>query len=234
MDARSHTQFAEALLARAGKSSLYIKWGNAPDIDTGFLHRWYRHRISVIEKTFSEYDIIKDGSPANIDRDAIALGIISHLYLDIFNGIVFPFGLWHPIYPEKTVINDVLEEIDDPKLLVEDSLRLTGEIPWLDEFYSGTKELMATFASNWNTCEEAIAAMVYRLSLYAAGGQTDKAFEMQVSLYKKAMKDVAAFTGNSVYTDKWDKVFLNTAATNQPCERFEKNYALHIRIAMEA
>jgi len=117
MDSKSHTLFAKCLLEHVEDNITSLEWGTAPDIDMKFLHRWYRHRISVLPKIYNEFS-----TPIlfNPNKDSITLCILSHLYLDIFNGWVFPFGLWHPIYPEDTIINDVLDDIDEPNKLVED------------------------------------------------------------------------------------------------------------------
>lgn len=106
MDKKSHTLFAEVLLEAVDKTDASPeKWGNAPDIDVNFLHRWYRHRISVFPNIYK--DNLKGCKPEYVDKNAITLCIISHDYLDIFNGPVFPFGFWHPIYLDETIINDV-------------------------------------------------------------------------------------------------------------------------------
>lgn len=106
MDQRTHELFAQVLLEAAEETNTSPKiWGNGPDIDIKFLHRWYRHRISVLPEIFKEnLENLKDCNPEIVDKDAIALCIVSHLYMDIFNGIVFPFGIWHPIYPEETIV----------------------------------------------------------------------------------------------------------------------------------
>jgi hypothetical protein len=193
MDGWSHRIFAGILLEAVNKNTKSLNWAVAPDIDLSFLHRWYRHRISVLPEIYDEFSAPKDVFP---DYDAITLCVVSHLYLDIFNGWVFPFGLWHPIYPKKTLIAGVLEDIDDPKLLVKELKMLVGDVAWSKAFYAGSRDLMVTFASNWQTSEDIVAAMVYRLARYASGENrftsSDSDNQTQVSLFNKAMNDIIA------------------------------------------
>ncbi|MDD3813290.1 MAG: hypothetical protein PHZ02_01480 [Desulfocapsaceae bacterium] len=223
MDAKSHVLFTGTLLKQSGKNESYSTWGNAPDIDMGFLHRWYRHRISVIGDVFRECK----GAQNDADRDTVALGIISHLYLDIFNGIIFPFGIWYPIYPEKVVINEVLEDI--PKLLVEDLRKLSELDLWSNEFYQSSRELMELFASNWQTCEDMISSMLYRLIWHATGGNQD--LFIAYPLYKKAIKDIVAFTGDTKYRLSWFDIAM--PSINQKFEEFERDYTILINKTME-
>lgn len=108
MDGKSHEIFAGILLDAAGAGNRRIPsaWGVAPDIDIPFLHRWYRHRIGVLPKIYSEF--LQANPLPNPDadgtKDEVALCVVSHLYLDIFNGWVFPFGFFYPLYPEKTIV----------------------------------------------------------------------------------------------------------------------------------
>lgn len=226
MDERSHKLFASILLEKAGKSKTSPEWSIAPDIDMPFLHRWYRHRIRVLPRIYMEFPTAERLSGFRIsdaDLDAIALCVISHLYLDIFNGWVFPFGIWNPIYPKKTVINGVFEDIDRPRLLVKELRRLAGEGNYPEQFYSDSRKIMENLASSDTSAEEFIAQLVRRLASYAD-------IRHSYSLYSSAMKQIGDFTGNSRYTETHIYPFL----TDSVCNRFELEYADLINRGMEA
>lgn len=235
MDSRSHELFAEILLKSVNNTTVSPLWGTAPDIDMPFLHRWRRHRISVISKTYWEFlfqsaevlKVVKDTS----NKDAVALCIASHLYLDIFNGIVFPFGLCHPIYPEDTVISEVLDDFDEPKLLVKEISRLAGSEPFLQDFYKDSKELMQGLIVPNVTVESLTAQLVQRLAYYHNLTVLDL-FGMRsretTRLYNGAMKQIAGFTGNTRY--RRGDIF--PIQTHTICETFETNYCKLIAKAM--
>lgn len=228
MDARSHELFAAVLLNAVDRTTISPQWGNAPDIDKPFLHRWRRHRISVMQKTY--YEFPRSGIPElsdiplpTKDRDAVTLCIAGHLYLDIFNGAVFPFGFWHPIFPDETIISDVLDDIDAPKIFIKALERLTGEEPFLQEFYRGSKELMQRLIVPGCTVETLTAQFVQRLAFYA-----DHDLRNRNALYHTAMKQIAGFTGNSRYMQ--GSIYPNQ--THNVCGDFEAKYAKLIE-AME-
>ncbi len=225
MDERSHELFAEILLKAVGKSETSPKWGTAPDIDAGFLHRWYRHRISVLPKVFREFPTpgrlhrfwISDADP-----DAITLCVVSHLYLDIFNGWIFPFGIWNPIYPKKTVINGVFEDIDKPKLLVKELRRLGGEESYYEQFYTESGKIMGNFILEKASLEDLVAHMIMRLASYASANASH-------SLFDRAVKQIEDFTLNKEYS----KVCISTDIMHEVCGKFEIEYAKLINKALE-
>lgn len=228
MDEKSHELFAGILLEAVENSTTSPKWGLAPDIDMTFFHRWYRHRISVLPKIVNEFPSkiynLDNNSPYYIssqDRDAVSLCIISHLYLDIFNGWVFPFGIYHPIYPKKTIINGVLEDINNPKLLVKELRRLAGEETYMDSFYNDSKNVMKKMVMADKTANSLIAQMVWRLVFYADELSS-------ASLYNEAMKQIADFTGNDIYNRQYPPI-----TTHDACSRFETEYATIINKALE-
>lgn len=226
MDARSHELFAGILLKAAGKD-ISPQWGNAPDIDMAFLHRWYRHRISVLLEIFKEFPVewTKDTEHLSTqDRDAVSMCVAGHLYLDIFNGTVYPFGLWYPIYPEKTIINEVLDDLDKPKTFVKALERLTGEEPYLQEFYNNSQVLMEKLIVPGSTVEILTAQFVQRLAVCASPDLRNSN-----ALYYVAMKQIAEFTGNSRYTQ--GSIFPNQ--THNVCAQFEVDYAKLIEKALE-
>lgn len=245
MDGNSHEIFAKVLLGAAKNTTTSPSWGRAPDMDLKFLHRWYRHRISVLPQIFDEFPL-PDRYPVAVedhdDKDAIAMCIISHLYLDLFNGPVYPFGFWNPIYPKKTIISDLLKDINDPKALVAELNLLTGKTPWADDFYAGSKDIMSTFASNWQTHEDFVAVMVCRLAQYASGATLPLEGSLYTyhtelkwtQLYTTAIKDIVAFTGNDKYTLALKNLNASSgiAEIADQCEQFEAYYAALITTAL--
>lgn len=235
MDARSHELFAIVLLKAVGKSDISPQWGNAPDIDMAFLHRWRRHRISVMPKTYIEFKNNRQALERQVsmpgtqlstqDREAVSLCVVGHLYLDIFNGPLYPFGLWHPIIPNETIIEEVLNDIDRPKIFVKALERFTGEESFLQKFYSSSKELMEGLIVPESSIEMLTAQFVQRLAYYAGGEDS----QMSKALYYTAMKQIAGFTGNNRYGQ--GSIFPNQ--THNVCARFEVDYAKLIEKALE-
>jgi hypothetical protein len=220
MDPKTHELFAQVLLDATEKTDVSPKiWGNAPDIDITFLHRWYRHRISVLPYIYKEN--LKVCEQEDVDKDAIVLCVISHLYMDIFNGWLFPFGVWHPIYPENTIINDVLNNIDDPRLLVEDLKKLSGGVVFSDMFYAESKGIMQEFVSNIEVkCAPSITKIIVRRLTMHAENNYNK-------ICSKAMSDIIKFTKNDIYDD-----MIEVAQPIYACKQFEINYANLIDKAM--
>lgn len=212
MDPKTHELFAQVLLDTVCETDTSSKiWGNAPDVDITFLHRWYRHRINVLPDIYK--DSLKNCKSETIDKDAIALCIISHMYIDIFNGWIFPFGVFYPIYPEDTILNDVLDDLDNPKLLVQDLKKLSGSVAFSDMFYAESKGIMQEFVNNINVkyVPSVIDVIVNRLATHTGKNCDD--------IYKKAMKNIAAFTRNDIYNN-----IVKTQVVDA-CEQFEIEYA---------
>jgi hypothetical protein len=231
MDGKSHELFAGILLDAAGAGNIRVPpaWGVAPDIDTPFLHRWYRHRISVLPEIYSEFLQANLGSLSNPEadgtdtKDAVALCVVSHLYLDIFNGWVFPFGFFYPLYPEKTIVAGVLDDINNPKLLVKELTKLaSGMDAYSTQFYNDSKNLMAALVPDNAMMEDIIAHLVTRLAWYAYPN-------IASSIYREAMQQISDFTGNVKYTDfQADAKF-----TDSVCSYFETEYCRLINKAIE-
>jgi hypothetical protein len=227
MDGRSHELFAGILLDAVGAGNRRIPpaWGVAPDIDIPFLHRWYRHRISVLPKIYSEF--LQANPLPNPDadgiKDEVALCVVSHLYLDIFNGWVFPFGFFYPLYPEKTIVAGVLDDINNPKLLTKELTILAGSTDaYSTQFYNDSKNLMAALVPDNATVEDLIAHLVTRLSWHADPNTSS-------SICKEAMKHISDFTGNVKYKDfRADEQF-----TANLCSYFETEYCRLINKAIE-
>lgn len=213
MDKKSHELFAQVLLDAAEETDTSPKiWGNAPDIDIKFLHRWYRHRIRVLPDIYKEN--LKGCKPEIVDKDAIVLCVTSHLYLDIFNGLIFPFGMYHPIYPGNTILNDVLDDINDPKLLIEDLKKLSGGVTFSDMFYAESKGIMQEFARNieMKYIPSITEIIVRRIAMHAENNCRN--------IYNKAMHDIAKFTENDIYDNMHE-----VARPIYVCKQFETSYA---------
>jgi len=113
MDWESHYILGKIVLNRCKKDPSYAEWSVSPDLDLGqFLHRFHRHRISTLPQIFQEYSI-KHPSALVEDRLAISICILSHLYLDIFNGWVFCWGLKPPaIHMPTAVIKEYVRDLN--------------------------------------------------------------------------------------------------------------------------
>ncbi len=220
MDSRSHELFAKVLLEYTERN-ISTKWATSPDMDLKFLHRWYRHRISTLPKIYNEFITRNRLLGIKENKDEIVLCIVSHLYLDIFNSWVFPFGIWHPIYPEDTVINKVLDDIDEPKELVKDLETLTGFTPFSKMFYDESEGIFKEFINDLNTknIEELVESIVRQLAF-----QSESIFGGYI--YVNAMKDISKFTCNETY----NKTPKNNVF--DICEKFETNYAFLINKIM--
>lgn len=235
MDWKSHGIFGGVLLDKIGKDINYNSWSLAPDIDIGPLHRWHRHRFSVINEIYkdgmgicqpiseeisSEQIKTKIQTPnekglvSNVDKDAVVLCVTSHFYLDVFSGYIAPFGILYPIFPSKTVTRNILENKNGAKVLIKElnELPATDEFP--TKFYGASRTIMGELASDMSVfnLEEIVSILVYRMSTCA---QIDK----RESLYKKAIGDICNFTGNKKYAShgvrSWKDGFDN----------FENKYA---------
>lgn len=90
MDGRSHVIFGKVILEKAGLPTEYYEWATAPDIDLEFLHRYARHRFSVIDKIYKEFRQIHPDIPCK-NKEAVTLCIVSHFFLDLYN---FPIWCW--------------------------------------------------------------------------------------------------------------------------------------------
>jgi len=107
MDAKSHVLFGESILEKCGLDSAYAQWSTMPDIDLAtLLHRYKRHRFSVLDKIYSESIILHPNIPKE-DKLAISLMITAHFYLDIFNAWIF---CWGPRCPAAFVPPQVAKE----------------------------------------------------------------------------------------------------------------------------
>jgi hypothetical protein len=233
MDWRSHRLFGGILLNKLEKDLNYDSWSLGPDTDIGPLHRWYRHRFSVLneicrdsmeichpissetsEGQIGTQMLDKKGSVRSIDKDAVALCITSHFYLDMFSGYIAPFGILYPICPHKTVTKNMLENKNGTKVLINELNNLPITDEFSTKFYGASGTIMGEFVSDMSmfSLEEIVSMLVYRMGTCA---QIDK----RDNLYKKAIGDICNFTGNRKYADhgvrSWKDGF----------ENFEHKYA---------
>jgi len=123
MDGTSHKLFAERLLAVCGLDAKYTVWGVAPDKIELYIHRW-QHRFSKMYWLYNGFSLIApvNENPVDDDKRAIALCIVSHYYLDMFNAVLPAFGG----FPPFITINVPNENVQE---LVKDLNVLTNETP---------------------------------------------------------------------------------------------------------
>lgn len=224
MDWKSHKLFTNILLDELGEDTDYDTWAQAPDMDMKFLHRWWRHRFSVIDDIYEEGYSTYSPPKHNPDKDAIILSVVSHCYLDIFNGWVMPFGLWYPIYPKNTIINDVLDDITNPKLVIDQLYRLGFKSDFSDKFYIESETIMRKFISDLPnvSAEKAAAMIIYRLAGYAS-------MKKRFTLKNKALCDMAKFAKD----EKYKTVSTFPSVWRSICERFETDYCKLLNRMME-
>jgi len=129
MDGRSHVIFGKVVLEKAGLDTGYYEWATAPDIDLNFLHRFARHRFSVIDKIYKEFrqmhpDIVYK------NKEAITLCIVSHLFLDLYN---FPIWCWGLPFFASHIPPELKHEF------VEKDKNIYFDLP--PEFYTQSEEI---------------------------------------------------------------------------------------------
>ena len=142
MDTTSHLIFAKILLEKAGLNPEMEKWGVSPDNDfkDGMIHRVSLHTLNRLEEI--EKEGINQGFPG-ANKTEIALCVVSHLWLDMFNAPVwsfyskkltpsFRFRLWEYYFP-KYGITSAIEEFK------KDMERITFHTP--SDFHEDSKEI---------------------------------------------------------------------------------------------
>ena len=196
MDSNSHRLFGRVLLEKVGGERTLEIWSNAPDIDMNFLHRYERHRFGVIKKTYKEYfmtyaynSLASPGTIVEQPTAEIAMCIASHLYLDIFNGWIFPFGFWHVVKPNDTILREVLKDLGKPKVLVEELKKLAGD-GFSARFYAESETIMRETIPNGFRTTGITFAFIQRLAELATSN-----IDTQRSLTKEASTQVWKLTG---------------------------------------
>ncbi len=224
MDGKSHEIFSQIILESIGIDNISPSWSTSPDSDINFCHRWYRHRISKIPKLYLEtpYNIYNDKQDDFNNKESIVLSIVSHLYLDIFNGIVFPFGFWNPILPEDVLMETIIEDINKPRRLVEDINKLSGKTSYSDKFYNESIVLMKNLVIENMTIEELTTQFITRLAYHTNSSNKYK-------LLENSLHQIIRFTENGKY-----KPFINSFDDmKDDFQTFEHEYAKLIDETLE-
>lgn len=177
MDIKSHLLFAKVLLTKTGKDPSYSIWSIVPDEDLGdgtLLHRYRTHRISSIPSVYNRHPEL-----ISTDKDVVVLAYISHLYLDMFNGIIFPFEMHNPVWQNPKMfgfmISNPLKGI--PGMLF-------SSFP--SEYYT-ENEIIFNKHSFGTTTEDITASFISKLCKYAGVALCD------------GIEPVVSFTGNTGY-----------------------------------
>ena len=181
MDTKSHLMFGQVLLNCCKQDISYAEWATAPDIDFDkklfsiLLHRYWRHRISTLPEIFAEYSA-KYPSALTEDKIAIALCILSHLYLDIFNGWVFCWGFSYPAtHMSSNVIKEYARDLNQNLLDHYTEKQQT--------FFNESQTIFEQIPPLRNT--DAFLALLSELVRFTSGGVTPQ----------KATTQINSFTG---------------------------------------
>jgi hypothetical protein len=133
MDGTSHLIFAEVVLKKCGLDQACVPWALAPDMDLHVgKHRYTYHRISVLKEIEKAY-----ATTAAIPRDdkmAIAVAVLSHIYLDMFAG---PVWCWGWLLPAMKTPPQVLGEYKNLNLYLISNLKPEAIV----ELYEGERRL---------------------------------------------------------------------------------------------
>ena len=193
MDIKTHFIFSEKLLEICGLDSDYKIWGIAPDMVETY-HRW-QHKFSKIRWIYNGF---KEKHEPCKDRKAISLCVVSHLYLDMFNGLLPAF-----IFPPYITLNIPVEEI---KELVKDLNYLSFSTP--EGFYEEERTIFEEL--NEGEAYEYIYAMVISLA--------DHTYPWRPNVKRRAIKYVESFVEERIeikedlvdevggFTDKYKKL----------------------------
>ena len=235
MDWRSHRLFGSMLLEITGKDKSNESWSVSPNLDRKFLRRYRRHKFSVIDdiytdgiryfqsvpeekipdESYEELDYSKRENVCIFDKDAVVLCVASHLYLDMFNGCLAPFGILYPIFPGVVMKDlDLSENEDGPNILVEELRKISITEKLAVRFYGASNQIMQEFAKDMSgfSLEDIVSIFVYRLATHA---NMDK----REMLYRKTMSHIYTFTGNDRYMK------ANIRSEKDACMKFEHSYA---------
>lgn len=168
MDIKTHFIFSEKLLEICGLDGDYKIWGIAPDMVEKY-HRW-RHKFSKIRWIYKRFG--EKHEPCK-DRKAISLCVISHLYLDMFNGVLPAF-----IFPPYITLNIPVEEIRE---LVKDLNYLSFSTP--EEFYEEERTIFEDL-NEGEACEY-ISVMIISLA--------DHTYLWRPNVKRRALKYLEGF-----------------------------------------
>lgn len=158
MDSLSHILFGTSILSKCNLDTAYAPWSNAPDIDLyTLLHRYTFHRFSNLDKLQTKFTILNPSIP-HTDKTAISIAILSHFYLDIFNGFIFCWGLRCPSLHVPPHI--ATEYIDDFNY----NLLHNKSDEASETFYSKSQSLFDTLPTM--TTDEAFTFLISNLARY--------------------------------------------------------------------
>ena len=172
MDTKSHLIFGEEICRYFDWSEDYASWAVAPDIDTAFLHRYWRHRFAAIKELYKEYPKVNHGVPIE-NKKAIGTLLLSHFYLDIFNAPIFCWGVWLPA-------NHIPPEMTD------DLLRLII-ITQSERFYTESRNHFRNILLKYTSAKEFCGALLNTLRLATVWLPQFK--------FSSAVKQFTEFTG---------------------------------------
>ena len=177
MDIGTHLIFSEKLLEICSLEKEYKIWGIAPDVVEKH-HRW-QHSFSKIGWIYNRFGEKHEPSK---DRKAISLCVVSHLYLDMFNGILPAFT-----FPPYFTMNVPVEKI---KELVKDLNYLTYSTP--EEFYEEERKVFEELKEG-EACDY-IYAMIISLADYT--------YLWRPNIKRRAIKHLEDFIGERIEIKK--------------------------------
>lgn len=177
MDIRTHLIFSEKLLEICGLKKEYKIWGIAPDMVEKH-HRW-QHSFSKIGWIHNRFGEKHEPSK---DRNAISLCVVSHLYLDMFNGVLPAFT-----FPPYFTMNVPVGEI---KELVKDLNYLSYSTP--EEFYEEERQVFEELKEG-EACDY-ICAMIISLADYT--------YLWRPNIKRRAIKYLEDFVGEKIEIKK--------------------------------
>lgn len=179
MDSYSHILFANSLLTVTSKNIQYNIWSVSPDVDLGdgtLLHRYRTHRISSIPYL---YEQLKDYY-INLDKDAIVTSIISHIYIDVFNGFVFPYEIHRPVFQNPKIFSKFIQ---NPFVYP----FKTSNYTWMNPSFFNESILLFNQQNFGNSSEHVVYNLISRLSKWAGVNVCE------------GIEQIVSFTGNTAY-----------------------------------
>ncbi len=177
MDIGTHLIFSEKLLEICSLEKEYKIWGIAPDVVEKH-HRW-QHSFSKIRWIYNRF---REKHEPSKDRKAIALCVVSHLYLDMFNGVLPAFA-----FPPYFTMNVPVEEI---KELVKDLNYLSYSAP--EGFYEEERKIFGELKEG--EAYDYIYAMIAPLADYT--------YLWRPNVRRRAIKYLEDFVGERIEIKK--------------------------------
>ena len=208
MDRFTHVNLGKALLLKSGLNTEFSDWANAPDYDSEFLHRYWYHRFSVLDK------IVRVGQEHGLrkgDKTTIALCVISHFWNDIFNAPIWCFGFPFAAYYVEIV---KAEDYDIAELKKDMNALSFPDVAnaTVKKYFEKSTKLFNEDLNGYSAAE-----LIYGLVSLTANARI---------LFKKggkakALKFVSKFTGKTIpevdladffeFQNKYAKIIIDTA-----------------------